>query len=446
MAYNKFTVHLIVRIALILANLIGISYVYHRGDLLYTVISLFLLLVVQIAGLVQSVNKTNRELSKFIVALRDTDYTAKFPTAENESFHLLYERFQNTLDLYKSKETKYEAQYLFIQELIDHIETGLMAFDENNKVVVINRIARQMRSEYRFEGNRTLVSVLEELSDSQMITGLNPSGHKVELLINKSSFKLLDQVQTIFTFKDISSPLVSREIESWQKLIRILAHEIINSLTPITSLSGTALLILNNAKSEEVKSDIELSLKTIRDRSEGLLTFMEDYRRLIKVPPPKPEIFDIKVRLQRILHLFKTQLEGATIELSVAHDECFADPVLFEQVLVNLLTNSIQAMESRSAKQLKLNYTLVEDWVCLSLKDNGCGMDADAQSKALIPFFTTKESGSGIGLSLVQQIVNLHRGRVEIESLVDAYTQINIYLPVSKMKTDGPQKTAGKRT
>ena len=406
----------------------GMVYLFDRGDLLYTLIFLGLLLLVQTIGLIQFVNKTNHELSKFIHALRDTDYTAKFPKAENESFALLYERFQNTLDFYKTKETKYEAQFLFIQELIDNIETGLLALDENNKIVLINQVARHMRTDYQFEDKQGLVSILGELNDSQIVSGQDSSGQKVELLVNKSAFKLLDKPQTIFTFKDISSPLESKEIASWQKLIRILAHEIINSLTPITSLSETTLLILKNSKQTNPE-DIELSLKTIKDRSEGLLTFMEDYRKLIKIPEPKPEWLDLKEKVEGILHLFQAQLNTVDISAKYDHEQIFADPVLLDQVLVNLFTNSIQALEDREIRSISIHFLHQKEWMKLTIRDSGKGMDSDILSKALIPFYTTKNTGSGIGLSLVQQILNLHKGRVELESVENEYTNVTLLFP-----------------
>ncbi|MDW3210574.1 MAG: ATP-binding protein [Reichenbachiella sp.] len=430
MAYNRFSVFIIIRIILILINLIGIVYLHNRGDLIYTIIFLCVLVLFQTIDLVRFVNKTNNELAKFILALRDTDYTAKFPKADNESFGLLYERFQSTLDLYKKKETKYEAQYLFIQELIDNIETGLMSFDENRKVTLINKVARKMRSDYKFENNQGLVSILGDIDDSQIIEGRNDEGQKVELLVNKSVFKLLDKPQTIFTFKDISSSLESKEIESWQKLIRILAHEIINSLTPITSLSETTLLILNKTKQSGLE-DIELSLKTIKDRSEGLLNFMEDYRKLVKIPEPKLETFKIKETIAGILHLFQNQLEETKVTESYESSEIVADPILLEQILVNLLTNSIQSMQDSKIKSLTITYSTDRTWMRLGLKDTGCGMDKETLAKSMIPFFTTKNSGSGIGLSLVQQILNLHRGRIEIDSKPGEYTQIVLLFPVS---------------
>ncbi|WP_422358952.1 sensor histidine kinase [Reichenbachiella sp.] len=429
MAYNRFTLYIIVRILLILVNLIGVVYLHNRGDLFYTLIFLGVLVVLQTISLIGFVNKTNSELAKFILALRDTDYTTKFPKAENESFGILYERFQSTLDFYKKKETKYEAQFLFIQELIDNIETGLMSFDENGKVTLINQVARKMRTDYKFESDKGLVSVLNKVNDSQIIAGQNSEGQKVELLVNKSSFKLLDEPQSIFTFKDISSSLESKEIESWQKLIRILAHEIINSLTPITSLSETTLLILKKSKHENLV-DIELSLRTIRDRSEGLLTFMEDYRKLVKIPQPKFETFQIKEKIDGILHLFQNQLDKIEVTENYESKELTADPILLEQVLVNLLTNSLQSLENSNNKSITISYSAQSSWMRLVVRDTGCGMDQETLSKALIPFFTTKNSGSGIGLSLVQQILNLHRGRVEIDSKEGEYTQVVLLFPL----------------
>ncbi|SMD31866.1 Histidine kinase-, DNA gyrase B-, and HSP90-like ATPase [Reichenbachiella faecimaris] len=432
MAYNKFSLYIVLRILLILLNLIGLAYLFDRGDLLYTLFALAVLVIAQTISLVRFVNKTNHELSKFILALRDTDYTAKFSKADNESFALLYERFQNTLDFYKTKETKYEAQFLFIQELIDNIETGLLALDENNKIVLINQVARQMRIDYQFGNNQGLISILGQINDSQIVSGQNSSGQKVELLVNQSSFRLLDKPQTIYTFKDISSPLESKEIASWQKLIRILAHEIINSLTPITSLSETTLLILKKTKPTGLE-DIELSLKTIKDRSEGLLSFMEDYRKMIKLPQPKPEWFDIKEKIRGILNLFQSQLD--TIEVFEVYEqkEIFADPVLLEQTLVNLFTNSIQALEDQEEKSITVKFFCEKSWMNLSLRDSGIGMDQDVLSKALVPFFTTKNTGSGIGLSLVQQILNLHGGRVELVSEENKFTQITLLFPMTKI-------------
>ena len=429
MTYNKFTLYIVIRILLILLNLLVISYLIDRGDLLYTLLLLSIIVIFQTIGLIQFVNKTNDELSKFILALRDTDYTAKFPKAKSESFELLFDRFQSTLEYYKSKETKYEAQFLFIQELIDNIETGILALDEDGKVVLINRVARQIRTGFRFEESQGLIAYLTHVNDSDIINGENHEQRKIKLLVNKSQFKLLDKTQIIYTFKDISSPLEAKEIESWQKLIRILAHEIINSLTPITSLSETTLLILKNNQQTKLE-DIELSLRTIKERSEGLLHFMEDYRQLIKVPIPKPGVFDLKNKISGILHLFKGQLKDIEIIEEYESNTIYADPILFDQVLINLITNSIQALTYQPTKRIHLKCVLVQDYIIIKSRDNGCGMTPDALSKALIPFFTTKSNGSGIGLSLVQQIMNLHRGRIAINSVENQYTEVSLHFPI----------------
>ncbi|MEP2024298.1 MAG: ATP-binding protein [Reichenbachiella sp.] len=436
MAYNKFSIYITLRVLLILVNLIGMTYVYNRGDLMYTLIFLCITAFIQTVGLVRFVNTTNQELSKFILALRDTDYTTKFPKPGNKSFEQLYERFQNTLEFYKTKETKYEAQLLFIQELIDNIETGLLAIDENGKIVLINQVARHMRTDYQFENNQGLIAILSQVHDSQIVSGHHSSGQKVELLVNKTSFKLLDKPQTIYTFKDISSPLESKEIASWQKLIRILAHEIINSLTPITSLSETTLLILKNTKHTDLE-DIELSLKTIKSRSEGLLTFMEDYRKLVKIPEPKPEWVKIEDKIKAILQLFKKQLAVIEVVENYESEFLYADAVLLEQVLVNLFTNSIQALEKSKQKNISVYFGKSKEWLKLSIKDSGNGMDQEVLSKALIPFFTTKRSGSGIGLSLVQQILNLHGGRVEIDSTETKFTQVSLLFPWADTENNG---------
>ena len=428
MGYNRFAIVLMIRISVILFNLWGLSYLLGRQDLSYTFIFLLVLLIFQVFYLFQFVNQTNKELTKFIDALRNSDYTTNFPRPQNRSFELLFERFKNTLEHYQNKETKYEAQFQFIQYVVNNIETGILALNDKQKVVLINSKAEDVRRNYFFDGNVKLINALLEIEETGVIKSTNPDSPLVELVVFRQEIKLLEQAHTVFTFKDIKSHLATKEIESWQKLIRILAHEIINTLTPITSLAETSLLLID--KDGQEKSDIKLSLDTIKSRSEGLLTFMEDYRKLVKIPQPKKEHINLQLFVDHVLVLFKKELEHITVKTDIKHLEIFADKVLLEQMTINLITNAIQAF-NKQKKELVISSTASDEYIELAIKDNGQGMDQESLDNAVVPFFTTKDQGSGIGLSLVQQLMHAHQGSVVIESELDRFTVIRLRFPIN---------------
>lgn len=429
MGYNRFAIIIVFRITLILINLWVLTYLFSREDLFYTLFFLVLALLAQIWSLVHFVNQTNRELAKFIDAMRNADYTTKFPTPANRSFEMLFERFKNTLLHYQTKETKYEAQFQFIQYIVNHIETGIIAFDESNRVVLSNTKAEEVRRDYFFGGKSSLVEALKKIDESGLIKSTNLDSSPIELVVFRKEVKLLDKKHTIFTFKDIKSHLATKEIESWQKLIRILAHEIINTLTPITSLAETSILLLKNNR-EINKDDIMLGLDTIKSRSSGLLTFMEDYRKLVKIPKPEKKEIDLEATISSMLALFQAELDQVNIKLDLKQKHLTADIVQLEQMLVNLITNAIQAFNKKE-NVIIISSELTEDRVILQIQDNGQGMDNDTLESALIPFYTTKSNGSGIGLSLVQQLMHAHQGNVSIKSELNKFTSIALNFPLS---------------
>jgi nitrogen fixation/metabolism regulation signal transduction histidine kinase len=267
------------------------------------------------------------------------------------------------------------------------------------------------------------------MDNSNLIEGQKKEGQKIKLLVNRSSFLLLNKTNTIYTFKDISVPLENKEIESWQKLIRILAHEIINSLTPITSLTDTNLMIMKKMNPSETLNTLQMSMNTIKERSENLLDFMEGYRKLVKIPKPEPCTIDIKDLQNTIFTLFTSDMKDITVVFNNSTETIWADKILLEQTLVNLITNSIQAMQATKERSIEWN-TYSHDHVdVIEIVDSGKGIDNDTLEKVFIPFYTTKESGSGIGLSLAQQIMKMHDGNISILSEPEHRTVVKLVFP-----------------
>ena len=240
----------------------------------------------------------------------------------------------------------------------------------------------------------------------------------------------------LISLQNIQSELEEKEMEAWQNLVRVLTHEIMNSVTPISSLAGTVEEELKPFIEEEEArplskdqlSDIHLSLQTISKRSEGLIEFVKEFRSLTSIPKPKPVQIDVRNLLEELAMLHRRELSENNIQLSIAvYPEdltLFADKNMIEQVVINLFKNAIQAFEEPDNRQIEMRAFVNEkSRPVIAIKDNGTGIDPEAVEKIFIPFFTTKQTGSGIGLSLSRQIMRQHQGTLTAKSTVGKGTE-----------------------
>jgi len=244
-------------------------------------------------------------------------------------------------------------------------------------------------------------------------------------------FRMRGEDFTLVSLQNISSELEEKEVESWQRLIRVLTHEIMNSITPISSLAVTVndmlferrgdAYCLRKLDNEDIDS-VETALRTIQGRSQGLLNFVETYRNLTRVPKPNFRYFPVKELFDRNLLLLKPKLEPHGIECScvITPDNLMmtADPDLVDQVIINLVLNAIDAVKNRENPLITARaLTTSAGRVVIELIDNGHGIKPDIIDKIFMPFFTSKKEGSGIGLSLSRQIMHLHKGTITVKSL-----------------------------
>lgn len=230
------------------------------------------------------------------------------------------------------------------------------------------------------------------------------------------------------SLQNIQSELEEKEMEAWQNLVRVLTHEIMNSVTPISSLAGTIESDLRqhfdedaDQLSEDEMRDIHLSLQTISKRSEALIRFVKEFRSLTSIPKPKPAVFSARTLLDEVCMLHKSELgeKGISAQIEVYPEDLtiLADKGMIEQVLINLVKNAIQSFDDQAEKTLTLRAFVSEkSRPVIMVKDNGPGIDPDALEKIFIPFFTTKKTGSGIGLSLSRQIMRQHQGTLTVKS------------------------------
>jgi signal transduction histidine kinase len=250
------------------------------------------------------------------------------------------------------------------------------------------------------------------------------------LSLYAAEFRMRDRDLKLVSVQNIHRELEEKEMEAWQKLIRVMTHEIMNSVTPISTLASTINGLVadrlpapgaDGPEEAEVKKDIMEAAQTIEKRSRGLLHFVDAFRSLTLVPKPKLQFFTLKELLDRVGRLMTPNMAGKDIRFSVEVEpsalELSADPELVEQVLINLLLNALQSVEGRAGAEIRMKGFLNERGkVIVQVIDNGPGIPPGNIEKVFIPFFSTKKGGSGIGLSLSRQIMRLHRGTLHVFS------------------------------
>ena len=264
--------------------------------------------------------------------------------------------------------------------------------------------------------------------EQQQLMKINISGSIIQLSVKASEFRILDSKIKLVSFQDIKSELDQKELESWQKLIRVLAHEIMNSITPINTLSET--MIKQNRQHEEIVrqwqggneyfENMMDGLQLIRERGSGLIDFVQSYRDLSKLPTPNLTEIKVSDLLGGICRLFEKDIEKKRITLSTTTNPdsltLTADRKLIEQVLINLVRNAMEALLKQEDGQIRLVAEKNKEAVRIKVTDNGPGIPESIIDQVFIPFYTTKEEGSGIGLSLSRQIMRLHQGTIDIQT------------------------------
>ena len=435
MIFKRFRVICIVRIC-ILTILVGILFYFIFKRLPAFAVITGLAIVQQILSLIRYVEQTNRDLARFFDAVQFEDFSQTFSQKGlGPSFDDLKKEMNRIIDKFKETRAEKEEHYRYLQIVVEHIGVGLMVFDQSGYVLLINKSAKRLlgipflrKLNELKKIDKNFVNVLNRLKPGDKVLCKLPE-NDLQLNLYATEFVLHEHQYKLVSLQNIQSELEEKEMEAWQNLIRVLTHEINNSVTPIASLASTANDLLS-AKPETVSdslSDIRSAVQTIGKRSQGLLHFVESYRKLTKLPKPDFQIFAIQEIFNRVFQLMENQIKESRIRWSMSVDpaslEVTADPEMIEQVLINLLLNSIQALKGKKNGMIRLSASMDDKGrVTIQVHDNGRGILAEVQEKIFIPFFTTKKEGSGIGLSLSRQIMRLHRGSITVQSQLEKET------------------------
>jgi len=425
-----------VAIAAIIPNLI-------EKQLMFTLIVFAMFLVLQIILLLHYIKKTNRLLTKFVFAISNLDYTSKFKTDFSATpYKDLNAAFNKIIDQYQNVTLETQAQHFITDHIIQTIPAGILVFSENGTISFKNKRAENLLGLKEIYSTQQLENVLpgfyNKLTKNEktgsFIYETAGQNERKKLSVTVKSFKLYSQNQKLISIQDISKEIDQGEFDAIQRLMRILTHEIMNSLTPINSLTETITMLMSdeigdakpfNTFNEINYNDVRESVIAIKERGEGLDHFINNFRTLTKLPEKLQTKKVLVVDLfNSVCKIMNTELSDIYVKVETEKDDLFinVDNALIEQVLINLITNSFTAMSKTKKPELHLKAFIKNNNTIIQVVDNGIGIPNEKLSDIFIPFYSTKEKSSGIGLSFVRQIMRLHNGSINVLSKVDEET------------------------
>ncbi|MGD2034498.1 MAG: ATP-binding protein [Bacteroidales bacterium] len=403
-----------------------------------------ILLVLEI---VHYVNGINRKLTYFFDAVRNEDSTLHFSEkAGDRSIRELHTSLNRLNAVISEIKIRNERNERFYRELLHYSATGIITVDDKGYIVLINEAALDLlglTSLANFillkQKRNDVYNELIQLKPGHSRTLKLLKDEEIQLIsVKVSSLQFGDRTYQVYSLYDIKTEMEENEVESWQKLIRVLTHEIMNSIAPITSLSNTMQRFLtsgsdfdNLSKSGSNINKTREGLQVIEETGKGLMHFIDNYRRLTKVPKPVFKEVKIEEWINHVCFLLKDRLDEENIELeqyySSGQTGFLADKKLLTQVLINIINNAIDASLLKRSKRITLHVDDdYEGRLQISITDYGKGIAGDELDKIFIPFYTTKENGSGIGLSLSRQIMRLHKGSIAVNSQVNKKTTFTL--------------------
>jgi len=397
-----------------------------------------ILILISLIELIRFLNQTNRELGNFLLSIKHGDLMNYYPARVSEkTFKGLSQAFNEVIELYKKTKIDREIQYQYLQNVINHINLAVICYKDNGVIALINQPARTMlgiKNPVSVEQFRSIdIKIHEALTE--IVPGKNRlvktilHGEVQNLAVFCTSFKLQETSYRLVSLQNINNELEEQELESWQKLIRVLTHEIMNSVTPVSSLSSAVNEMLTDNSGKRIPlsrlgsddiDDLYRSLETIEDRSKWLLEFLGSYKNLTRLPKPDFQQVNVPDLLNRTRELMDKECRRNSVKLQLEVEDSnlslCADDKMIQQVIINLIANAIDALKRRRNKIIILKAFVAEGKNYIHVTDNGPGIDEEHADKIFIPFFTTKKKGSGIGLSLARQIMRIHKGTIRYQS------------------------------
>ena len=417
----RFRALTIFQVALLVGSISVLAWSLFATEFLAVPVAIGIIVLLQVIGLLHYVEAHVITLEDFFAAINYEDFTRRF--MEDDVDVELKEAFNRILGRFQDARAERDIQAGYLETVVKHVPVPFIAAKSDGTLSLVNNPARRLTGLPALHHFTQLAELDPQLPD--LMQNIEPGSQQLlqtrlrdvpaELRVSVSEIRIAGEIERLYSIENLSGELTARESSAWRNLIRVLTHEIMNTLTPVTSLAQTAATMLDKP---DATDEIREAVTTIARRSEGLTNFVSRYRELLKVPQPDPEAIRVRDALNSVVSLMSGELEGVDVGIDVKPEslEIDADRQLLDQVLVNLVKNARDAIADSDSPQLSLSGKLDFGRVLIRVRDNGPGIADDAMDQVFVPFFTTKREGSGIGLSLSRQIMTAHHGEIVVES------------------------------
>lgn len=419
----RYRLLIIGQILVIFSTVTAISVCFVATDWLAIPLILAAALVIELVVLFRFLEASVVALEDFLEAISFADFTQRFSRTDVDQE--LSEAFNRILERFRRARADTETQSHYLELVVKHVPVPLLGVRQDGSVSLVNHPFRQLVGGANPKTLEQLASVNDSLPrelgslvpGERRLIQTSMAGRPVELRVSVAELRLAGGAERLYAIENIGGELSDRESSAWRNLIRVLTHEIMNTMTPVTSLAHTAEKMVQEGDHAE---DIEIAVATIAKRSEHLMAFVQRYRELMRLPHPEIRQIPVKDALVALENLLHDELHQLGIEFALDVEpsslEVSADGELLDQVLINLVRNAIDALEGHSDGRIDVGAYLDRGHLVISVGDNGCGIAPDTREQMFVPFFTTKREGSGIGLAVSRQIMNAHGGAISVDS------------------------------
>ena len=436
MIFKQFEWRIFVRVVFLFLTLSAAALLLVKEWYVYLLI-VVPVIIYQVIDFYRFHKKAHDELEQFVESIHYRDFSRSFDVKHAPvEIQPLRQGFNEINTTFKVISKEKETQYQYLQKILELVDTGILSYEEESgQIVWMNESLKKMLQLPYLKTIHSLAKRDEPLY--RQIISLKPGDGRIgtarseassfKVLLSSTAFQTEGKIYRLIAFQNVNEALDETESKAWQKLLSVLTHEIMNSVAPISSLADTlkhrlqqSVAVLSNESGSV--DDLELGIETIKRRSEGLLKFAETYRNLNKITTLNLKKVFVRDVFENLLQLMQPTLEQKNIEIeTILKDPDLsleADTNLLEQVLINLVVNAIEAVKEKEHPKIVLSSHMnANRKPVIKVADNGSGMAAEIIEKIFIPFFSTKKSGSGIGLSLCKQIMMLHKGNIQVQSI-----------------------------
>lgn len=429
MKSNSLFWKLLLRILLLSAAITTAAFCFFTERYGY-ILLLLPLIIYQIYEMYRFQKKTHDELEQFLLSVQYRDFSRYFDSSKGDSeVRFLRHGFNEINSTIKTISREKEMQYLYLQKMLELVDTGILLYkEENGEVLWMNEALKKMldipflRTVHSLQKRNPVLyeEILSLKVGNAQVVSLSKNLSNYKVLLSATAFHTESIYFKLVAVQNVNEALDANEVQSWQKLLSVLTHEIMNSVAPISSLANTLKKRIGMKDDGSLLNDLEQGIDTIKNRSEGLIRFTEAYRNLNKITTLMKKEVLVRDLFENIYQLLEPTLEqkGIALEIILKNTNLtlVADGHLLEQVLINLVLNAIEAVKDEPEPLITLSASSEGPRTEIRVADNGTGMPEEILDKIFVPFFSTRKKGSGIGLSICKQIILLHKGTLQVRS------------------------------